>query len=110
MRPPPRDGSDGGRYFPPLKKYKNISSYILLNKTKNKINFESMFIENLDCTIICQKIRLEKHKKLIKKNIAGLLNTHINKINVKAKTSDNIGIIGKSKAIACWVTIKTIQL
>ena len=104
------NNGDIGKHFPPLKKYKDISSNILLNKTINKINFESMFIDNLDCTIICQKIRLEKYKNLIKKNIASLLNTHINKINVKAKTSDNIGIIGKSKAIACWVTIKTIQL
>ena len=55
------------KIFLPLKKYKNISSYILLNKTKQKLTL-SMFVENLDCTIIiCQKIRLEKHKKLIKK-------------------------------------------
>ena len=67
-----------------------------------------MFIENLDCTIICQKIRLEKHKNLIKKNIAGLLNTHINKINVKAKTSIILELLANQSY--CMLTIKTIQL
>ena len=33
-----------------------------------------------------------------------------NYINVKAKTADNIGILGKSKAVACWTTIKIMNL
>ena len=50
---------DIGLYFPALKKYKNISSVILLNKIKNIIKLNRIIIINLDCTIICQKIRLE---------------------------------------------------
>ena len=42
---------------------------------------------------------------MFRKSIAEILNCDIGKINIKAKTTDNIGIIGKSKAIACWVTL-----
>ena len=70
----------------------------------------NIIIDNLDCTIICQKIRLEKYKKQIAKNISNLLGCNSRKVSVKAKTADQIGLIGKSKAIACWTTLKLINL
>ncbi len=101
---------DIGTYFPSLKKYKNISSVILLDEIKKIIKLDNSIISNLDCTIICQKIRLEKYKKLIRKNISSLMKCDEKHINVKAKTADNIGILGKSKAVACWTTIKITNL
>ncbi len=101
---------DIGKYFPALQKYKNISSMILLDEIKKKINFENSIVSNVDCTIICQKIRLEKYKKEIEKNISKLLKCNQSNVNIKAKTADNVGTIGKSKAIACWTTLKLISL
>ena len=101
---------DIGDYFPALKKYKGISSVILLESIIERFMLNKSIISNLDCTIICQKIRLNKFKKEIVKNLASLLNCKEANINVKAKTTDNIGIIGKSRAIACWTTIKLIEL
>ena len=101
---------DIGKYFPNVKKYKDISSILLLDEIKKLIKIENIIIDNLDCTIICQKIRLEKYKKKIENNLATMLNCKKANINIKAKTTDNIGIIGKSKAIACWISIKLIQI
>ncbi len=101
---------DIGKFFPPLEKYKNISSITLLNNLQKIINYDSMIIKNLDCTIICQKVRLEKYKTKIRKKIAGLLQCNIGVISVKAKTADNVGTIGKSKAIACWTTVKILKI
>ena len=101
---------DIGTYFPPTKKYKNISSVDLLEEIKKLIKLDNAIISNLDCTIICQKIRLEKYKKLIRKNISSLIQCDEKQVNVKAKTADNIGIIGKSKAVACWTTIKIMNV
>lgn len=104
------NGGDIGMHFPPLKRYKNISSVILLDKIKNKFKLNNSIICNIDCTIICQSIRLEKYKKEIEKNISSLLNCNLSNINVKAKTADNVGTIGKSRAIACWTTMKSMSL
>ena len=101
---------DIGKYFPALSKYKNISSKILLNEIHKKIKLNSTIITNIDCTIICQKIRLDNLKRKIEKNISSLLSCNVKNINVKAKTADKVGIIGKSKAIACWTTIKLIKI
>ncbi len=101
---------DIGQYFPATDKYKNISSSLLLEDTLSNKFLKNIIIQNLDCTIICQKIRMDKYKKKIKNNIADLLRCSPNRINVKAKTTDNIGMIGKSKAIACWITVKFFKI
>ncbi len=101
---------DIGKSFPAIKKFKDISSTILLNQLQKKVGMNNIIIDNLDCTIICQKIRLEKYKKQIAKNISNLLDCNSRKVSVKAKTADQIGLIGKSKAIACWTTLKLINL
>ncbi len=101
---------DIGKYFPSTQKYKNICSVSLFDEIKKIIKLDNAIISNLDCTIICQKIRLEKYKNLIRKNISSIMQCDEKCINVKAKTADNIGIIGKSKALACWTTIKIINL
>ena len=81
-----------------------------MNEIHKKIKLNSNIITNIDCTIICQKIRLDNLKRKIEKNISSLLSCNVKNINVKAKTADEIGIIGKSKAIACWTTIKLIKI
>ncbi len=100
---------DIGKFFPPLKKYKNISSIELLNKIKRIIDLDNIVIINLDITVICQKIRLEKYKAAIKNNLSKLLKCNKDLINIKAKTADNVGIFGKSEAIGCWATINLIN-
>ncbi len=101
---------DIGTYFPASEKYKNINSNLIFEEISRKLKFRNLIIDNLDCTIICQAVRLDKFKSKIRGNIANLLNTNSNRINVKAKTADKIGSIGKSKAIACWTTVKLIHL
>ena len=97
---------DIGEYFPSSdNKYKGIQSRILINKIIDKNKYNMHNIINLDMTIICQHVKLSRYKNKIRKSVSEILNCDIRKINIKAKTSDNIGIIGKSKAIACWVTL-----
>jgi 2-C-methyl-D-erythritol 4-phosphate cytidylyltransferase/2-C-methyl-D-erythritol 2,4-cyclodiphosphate synthase len=97
---------DIGHYFPSSNKiYKNISSIILLNEIYKKFNLKNILILNLDITIITEAVRLEKYKSLIRKNVSKLLNCPVSKINIKAKSSDQIGVIGKSKGIACMASI-----
>ena len=100
---------DIGKFFPPLKKYKNISSIELLNKINSKIDLDNSVILNLDITVICQKIRLEKYKTPILNSLSKLLKCNKNLINIKGKTADNVGIFGKSEAIGCWATITLIN-
>ena len=96
---------DIGTHFPSSEgKYKDFASTAFLIDTMKLFNQTLGIISNIDITIICQSPNLKNYKNMIKLNIAKLTKINISKINIKAKTTDYLGLIGKSKAISCWVT------
>jgi 2-C-methyl-D-erythritol 2,4-cyclodiphosphate synthase len=89
---------DIGNFFPSNdKKWKNVQSQIFLTETNKKISQIGYQISNIDCTIILQKPKLQKHIPIIRKNISNILSLSTEKISVKATTTDYLGFIGKSK-------------
>ncbi len=79
--------------------YKNIDSKILLEKTMEMIKDEFQ-ISNIDITIVCQQPKLSTYKGKIKTNLSKIMRIDEERINVKAKTAENMGDIGKTKGIA----------
>jgi len=68
------------------------------------LNTTGYEVSNIDVTIICQSPSLKNYKDKIKKNIMKLTKLKNNQLNIKAKTTDYLGLIGNSKAISCWIT------
>ncbi len=91
------------------KKYKNIRSTILLKQVMEQIKLKGYFINNIDINIIAQKPKIKKYKKSMIKNIANLCEISFNQVNIKGKTTEKLGIIGKEKAIACEVIASVIK-
>ena len=91
---------DIGTFFPDNDpKYKNIDSGILLKNTTELIKKNNYKINNIDCTIICQKPKLQDYIKKIKKKLSGILNIKTDQISIKAKTKEKLDSVGKGKAI-----------
>ena len=63
----------------------------------------------MDINIITQKPKIQKYKKKIKKCIAKICKILPTKINIKGKTTEKLGLIGKEKAIACEVIASVIK-
>ena len=63
------------------------------------------FINNLDINLICQQPKVSKYRNKIIDSISQIINLNKNKINLKGKTVEKLGLIGKEKAIACEVII-----
>jgi len=100
---------DIGEWFPDNDpKYKGCNSCDLLIEVLKEIDKKNFKIQNIDAIIILQKPKLSKYKNSIKENIADLCKIPYEKVNIKAKTGENIGIIGDSLAIEalCIVEIK----
>ncbi len=96
---------DIGTFFPSdNQKFKNISSQLLLDKVIDKMNSLNYNIINTDITIILQKPSLANYKDKIKKNLSNILKIDINKISIKATTTDYLGFLGKQEGIAVLVT------
>ena len=63
------------------------------------------FINNLDINLICQQPKVSKYRNKIINSISQIMNLDKNKINLKGKTVEKLGLIGQEKAIACEVII-----
>ena len=87
------------------KKYKNIRSTILLKKVINLINSKNFSINNIDINIITQKPEIKKYSKKMLEKISKICKISHNQINIKGKTTEKLGLIGKEKAIASEVIV-----
>ena len=60
-------------------------------------------INNIDINLICEQPKVSKFRGKIIKSISKLMSLNKNQINLKGKTVEKLGLIGKEKAIACEV-------
>ena len=62
-------------------------------------------INNLDINLICERPKVSLHRNKIIYSLSELMKLDKTKINLKGKTVEKIGLIGKERAIACEVII-----
>ena len=96
-------GDIGEKFSDKNKKFKNIRSTILLSKIIKQIKKKNYFINNIDINIIAQTPKIQKYKNKMIISIAKLCEIPPSQINIKGKTTEKLGVIGKEKAIACEV-------
>ena len=102
-------GDIGEKFSDKSKKFKNIRSTILLDNVIKQTENNGYLINNLDINIITQKPKIQKYKKQIVNCIAKICKILPSQINIKGKTTEKLGVIGKEKAIACEVIASVIK-
>jgi 2-C-methyl-D-erythritol 4-phosphate cytidylyltransferase/2-C-methyl-D-erythritol 2,4-cyclodiphosphate synthase len=73
------------------------------------LNKKNYYINNLDINLICEKPKVSIHRNKIIKSLSNLLAIDRNLINLKGKTVEKLGLIGKEEAIACEAIISLNQ-
>ena len=104
-----KKGDIGQMFSDKSKKFKNIRSTILLKQVVEIIKNHGYFINNIDINIITQTPKIQSYKNKMIKSISKLCEVPKNQINIKGKTTEKLGIIGKEKAIACEVIASVIR-
>ena len=102
-------GDIGQMFSDKNKKFRNIRSTILLKEVINLIKSRGYFINNMDINIITQTPKIKKLKYKMIESIAKICEISKNQINIKGKTTEKLGVIGKEKAIACEVIASVIK-
>lgn len=94
---------DIGHQFPNTdKKYKNISSIILLKNTFKLLKSGKWKIVNTDSMIILEEPKIYSYTDAMKQNISQILKTQ--NISIKATTSEGLGFTGQKKGCAAYST------
>jgi 2-C-methyl-D-erythritol 2,4-cyclodiphosphate synthase len=83
--------------------WKDADSKLFLAGALQKLNQAGWKVVNLDVIVFAQEPKLGPIKGQIKASLAGLLGLPAEAVNVKAKTGEKVGHIGRAEAIACQV-------
>jgi 2-C-methyl-D-erythritol 2,4-cyclodiphosphate synthase len=94
---------DLGKHFPDTeKKWKGISSLILLEKSGELVAKRGFQISNIDTTIVAQQPKIGPHIESMTTNISETLKIDPTQINIKATTTERLGFAGREEGIAAY--------
>jgi 2-C-methyl-D-erythritol 2,4-cyclodiphosphate synthase len=92
-----------GELFPDSdERYRNIDSTILLSEVAEIMNEKNMKVMNIDCVVIAQEPRLFSYIPLMRSKLSSVLGMKGELLNIKAKTHEGIGELGRGEAISCY--------
>ncbi|MEF8738252.1 MAG: 2-C-methyl-D-erythritol 2,4-cyclodiphosphate synthase [Candidatus Accumulibacter necessarius] len=92
---------DIGRHFPDTdEQYRGADSRQLLRATVALLLRDGWQVGNVDATIIAQAPKMAPHLPQMVANIAADLQVPVNCVNVKAKTAERLGFVGRREGIA----------
>ena len=92
---------DIGFYFPPDDPdIEGISSLEILRKVRRIAESKSVWIHNIDSTLVAEAPKIMPHCEVMKHKIGEALGLNVNQIGIKATTNELMGFIGRSEGIA----------
>ena len=92
---------DIGELFPDTDdKWKGISSQILLDKVVELVNEKGLLVNNVDIIYIAQEPKISKKKREMEQRISEILKVDVERVNVKATTTEGLGSRGRSEGAA----------
>lgn len=92
---------DIGQHFPDTDDaYKGVDSRVLLRDALQLVKNKGYQVGNVDVTIMAQAPKMAPHINAMRDNIAADLQVHLDDVNVKATTTENLGFVGRKEGIA----------
>lgn len=93
---------DIGYHFPDTSDdYLDIDSRVLLRRVYAMVKEEGYSISNIDATVIMQRPKLRQYIDEMRANIAKDLKLNIDRVSVKATTTENLGFEGREEGVSC---------
>ena len=97
---------DIGEWFPNTsEQWKDADSAKMLLAVIHSVRDRDWRIVNLDCTIHAERPRMEAWKPVIRSRLAGLLDVPFDSVNVKAKSGEKVGPVGRGESISADVVV-----
>ena len=102
---------DIGQWFPPSEsEWKGAASDIFLKKAAERTSERGFTLSNVDCTIICEAPKIGPHAEEMRANLANILGIGVDRVSVKATTSEKLGFTGRGEGIAAMATATLVKL
>ena len=100
-----------GQHFPPSDpQWKGAESHIFLTHAVELAKNMGFSISNVDCTLICEFPKIGPRSHEMRVEMARLMGMDLDRVSVKATTSERLGFTGRGEGIACIATCTLVKL
>jgi 2-C-methyl-D-erythritol 4-phosphate cytidylyltransferase/2-C-methyl-D-erythritol 2,4-cyclodiphosphate synthase len=97
---------DIGRWFPPSEaEWKDADSARFLLHAAGRIAARGGVLANADVTLICERPKITPHATAMRERLASLLAVPVDRISVKATTTERLGFPGRGEGIAAQAAV-----
>lgn len=97
---------DIGEHFPDSEpRWRNADSAHFVNAVVEMLTRRSLYIVNVDLTLLAQQPRLAPWREQIRHSVATLLGVAIGDVNLKATTTEHLGFLGRNEGLAAMATV-----
>lgn len=101
---------DIGYHFPDTAaETDGIDSKILLRKTNELLNEKGWYVGNIDATICAERPKINPHVPAMKECLAGILNTDVENISIKATTTEKLGFTGREEGMSAYAVVMIVR-
>jgi 2-C-methyl-D-erythritol 2,4-cyclodiphosphate synthase len=97
---------DLGRHFPDTDpRWRGISSLLLLGQVVELVRSRGALPVNVDATVLAQAPKLAPHLPEMAKRLADVLGVPVDRVSVKAKSPEGLGLVGRREGIAAMAVV-----
>ena len=97
---------DLGRHFPPGdSRWKDVSSLVILDEVVRMVHGAGWRLGNLDVTVAAQAPKLAPHVPTMREKVARALEAEIDRISIKATTTEGLGFAGREEGISATAVV-----
>ena len=97
---------DLGSFFPDTDpRWRNASSRIFVKKALGLVTKGGWTLANVDLVVVTEAPKLAPHRQAVVRSVARLLSVPPARVNLKAKTMEGLGEIGRGKAMASYAVV-----
>lgn len=101
---------DIGQHFPDDDpQYRDIDSMILLDRVHSLMKKKKYLLNNADLIIMAETPRIASYRHKIIENLGKRLNAPVDRINIKATTTEGLGFVGRKEGIAAQAIVSLIK-
>jgi len=101
---------DIGQHFPPSDpQWKGMESHVFLGHACAMARQMGFTITHVDCTLICEYPKIGPHAGAMRAAMAGIMTLDVDRVSVKATTSERLGFTGRGEGIAAMATATLVR-
>lgn len=103
------DGDIGAHFPPSQAQWKGAASDIFLRDAMARVAGRGGIVAHLDATVICERPKIGPHREGMRERIAAITGLSVDRVAVKATTSERLGFTGREEGIAA-MAVATVRL